>query len=494
MSLINYATAVVLLTTNISCASEELTSKRTKGSDTENAQAEMSEDELSGLSLTQTQCNVSTNINKVTVSPRAQLFINSPTVLNDARAKVVNGVPGKWTFGYALREILELPAPGIDPIKLAAEQGKIDDFLNKYIQNTKVNTFTPSIRTRTRATILAAWGTTMGSDNRPYRTLDKAPFKLVAIVNRLDIVKKGKTGVTAGEGRFVYSFTGPGPMTVIFEYDLPIGTASNKGIATALDWGRKWQSLKTMLVDTNTAIAGVQPNQSPTVQPTFRDAAGYLTMLEGITELWANRTAQKRVGGSEASIAQIRTNEILDSEWELREIVRVRNAQNVATLQLTTVKNNPDQSLNNNAKLKNWLNTNVVCTTPTLINTCSYNTANAEIPATIPDGTARMAILGVTSPEPFGFRWFQSSSIVKERFFSIQTCNGCHTGDTNTPFVHVATSNGEPSSFLIADLTPRLKNFKNLVCLGAASVGALNLTQSPDSINDLRIEISPWTH
>ncbi len=487
--------AMGLFLLTFACAGEDHTSKRTESTDTNAVPIEQDgEDELAGLSLTQSECSVATNIDKVTASPRGQLYINSATVLNDARARVVGGVPGKWSFAYALREILELPAPGTDPVKLAAEQTKIDEFLNKYTQSTKVNTFIPQNRTSTRSTILAAWGTTKGADNRQYRTLDLAPFKLVAIVNRLDIAKKGKTGVTGGEGRFVYGFTGGGPMTVIFEYDLAIGTASNKGVASALDWAKKWQGLKAFIADTNTGVAGIQPDQAVNKQPVFTDAPSYLAALEAITELWANRSAQKRTGGTEASISQIRTNEILDNDWELREIVRTRSAQNLPVLTLTTVKNNPDQGLNNNATLKTWLGANVVCAVATDIKTCSYNTANAQIPATIPKGTATMAVLGAEAPEPFGFRWFQSSTVVKERFFALQTCNGCHTAETGTSFTHVSPSNGAPSAFLLGDLTPRLKNFKNLVCLGAANAGALNLSESEDDLNALRVDVSPWTH
>ncbi len=483
-----------LVVFSVACASEKEShdSKRTDFSQPEEAQEPVEENEL--LSLTQADCSVAANINKVTASPRAQLFINAPAVLNDSRAKVVAGVPGKWSFTYAMREILELPAPATDPVKLAAEQAKIDEFLNKFTQTTPVNGFVPGNRADTKAQILGAWGTTKGSDNKNYRTFDKAPFKLVAILNRLDIVKKGQTAVTAGEGRFVYGFTGGGPMTVILEYDLPIGTASNKNMASATAWATRWQGLKAFLADTNTSVGGVQPNQSVSAQPTFANTAGYLNALEAITDLWANRNAQKRSGGTQAAISQIRTNEILGPNWELREIVRTRSAAGAPVLTLTTVKNNPDDSLNNNATLKTWLNANVTCKVATDKNTCSYNTANAQIPATIPNGATPLKVLGVESPEPFS--WFASSqNDTKLRFFAIQTCNGCHTNETNTKFVHVSEFNGAPSQFLLADLNPRLKNFKNLVCLAAANKNALNLTvDGEDALNELRVDLSPWTH
>jgi hypothetical protein len=72
-------------------------------------------EEFSGLSLTQSDCN--TAFDSVSASPSAQLLINGTVVRNDPRATGV----GKWSFGYAMREILELPAPGTDPTTLKVE-------------------------------------------------------------------------------------------------------------------------------------------------------------------------------------------------------------------------------------------------------------------------------------------------------------------------------------------------------------------------------------
>ena len=476
------------------CASEHINSKRTNQENTEPASndSELENlEELDALGLTQSQCSIPDTVNKVTVSPRAQIYINASQVLNDNRAK--NSLVGKWSFAYAMREILELPAPSNNPTLLAAEQAKIEEFVSVFIKTAKVNSFSPEVRGSTRSQILNVWGTTTGSDGNNYRTFDKAPFKLVAIANRLDIVKKGQTSVTAGEGRFIYGFTGAGQMTVILEYNLPIGTASNKGMTSATAWASRWQALKTFLVDTNTTIPGVQPNPSTNTQPNFANVAGYLTALEGLTELWANRTAQKFTTGTQAAISQIRTNEFLSSPWQLREVVRTRNTAGASVLTLTTVKNNPDQTLNNNATLKTWLTANVLCRVATDKNTCAFNTANGQIPATIPVGTKTQSVLGVQSNAPFS--WFSGQADTKLRFFALQSCNGCHTNETGTGFTHVSTTNGAPSAFLLNDMVARVSNFKNLVCLGAANTSNLNLAPAnEDDLNLLRINISNSTH
>lgn len=449
-------------------------------------------DEDLGFELTATQCSDAALINKITASPSGSLFINSPDVVNDPRAKGV----GKWSFGYAMREILELPAPGLAPSLLLAEQNAINTFLNKFNQTAPVNGFVPSKRDATRSSILALWGKTRGSDGKDYLTFDKAPFKLLAIMNRLDIVKKGSTGVTAGEGRFVFGFTGPSPMTVILEYDLPIGVASNNGITSALIWAKRFQSLKNFLQDTNTVLRGVQPNQAINAPLAFTNKAGYLTALEGITEMWANRRAQKRTASvkTQSAISQIRTNEFISFPWELREISRGRSAQDLPILALTTVKNNPDQSFANGKGIfASWLESNITCRVAGDKNSCAYTTANASLPAALPDG---MKLLGAAAP--VDFQWAPNSTNIKHRFTALNTCSGCHQSETGTSFLHIDIASRQPSAFMRADLARRLKGFKNLVCLAAVSTGELNLAgeaeNAASTLENLRIETSSMTH
>ena len=311
-------------------------------------------------------------------------------------------------------------------------------------------------------------------------------------MNRLDIVKKGKTAVTAGEGRFVYGFTDFPQMTVILEYNLPIGASSNKGLANIFAWTAQWRGLKTFLTDTKAAVRGTQPDQTVNAPLAFRDTAGYLQALENVTDLWANRTAQKHAGGTQAAISQIRTNEVLSSPWELREIIRARDPSGVPTLILSTVKNNPDQSFKSGGNgLTAWLEANVVCTNANDRNSCSYNTANGQMPEKITNGSATVNLLGTSAPT--NFSWFDRSPNAKHRFLALNTCSGCHTTETGTGFVHTNTISGAPSAFLQADLATRLRNFKNLVCLSAASTGGLDLTDG-DNLSGLRVGVSGATH
>jgi hypothetical protein len=132
------------------------------------------------------------------------------------------------------------------------------------------------------------------------------------------------------------------------------------------------------------------------------------------------------------------------------------------------------------------------CTNPADKNTCSYNTADAQLPARIANGTTTVGLLGATALEDF--TWFPGSTNVKQRFAALNTCSGCHTGETNTAFVHVDSFTGAPSAFLKKDLVARLRSFKNLVCLASASTGSLNLADEQGDLEALRIDTSRLTH
>ncbi len=467
------------------------------------------------LNLTQEECP-SSQVSKVTISPRGQLYINHPEVLANTRSQnnLTTGGAGKWSFAYALREILELPAdPGADPVRLAAEQAAVDSFIARF-GNQTVNTVASGDRSITATTLTNAWGKRTASSGVTFRWLGGAPFKLVAIVNRLDLVKKTNTGAidatTAGEGRLVYGFTGAQAMTVIFEYNLPRADLSPIPWFQA-NWTNEWHKLKNFLTDTNTTLAGVQPNASLTTQPTFTNLPGYLAQLELITEKFANRRAQKRSAtdvATQAAIAQIRTNEFIMSPWQIREIVRTRNASQVATLANTTVKNTPAVSqvvisgtppinVRNDPDLGAWVDANVICSNATNLATCRFRAANGMIPATFFQN-GKLFSVGPTSLADFS-RWFQGSTQIKRRFMALQTCDGCHQSETGVGFTHSSPRTGEPSRFLTAstnvggsgllieaDLQRRANNMKNLVCLAAASTASLNLTSERSDNLDFR--------
>lgn len=470
--------------------------------------------EFEPLNLTQEECPT-VQTNKVTVSPRGELYINAPQVLADQRALNVDasGKAGKWSFAYALREILELaPNPGTDAALLALEQAAVDSFIARF-GNTIVNTKSSGDRSSTRSVLTSSWGRKIASNGTQFRWLGGAPFKLVAIVNRMDLVKKKSDGsvdaTTAGEGRLVYGFSGGSPMTVIFEYNLPRADLSPIPFFQA-NWTNEWHKLKNFLVDTNATIAGVQPNSSLTTQPSIENTAGYLSQLEFLTERFVARTAQKRSTSAtetltQAAISQIRTNEFIMGPWQLREIIRARNTSGSPVLTNTTTKNvffptqnlagttpSTEVSIRNNSDLGNWADANVTCSNLTNIATCRFSSRNEMIPSSVNIAGVTFRVGPISNED--GAAWFPGSTVIKRRFMALQSCDGCHQSETGVFFTHTSPSTGNPSTFLTnatnvgnsgflisADLERRANNMKNLVCLAATTTSSLNLTSQDDT-------------
>jgi hypothetical protein len=431
-------------------------------------------EEVAALGLTSTQCADAKLINSITVSRSGSILINDPQVVGDARATGT----GPWSFAFLMREIFELAAaPGMAPTALAKEDAAIKGLLDQFTSVSAVNSFVAAPRSSTRAAILSAWGKVAGSDGKLYLSFERAPLKLVAIMNRLDLVKKGQAAVNAGEGRFVFSFTGSATAMFILEYDLPIGAASANG-ATLASWVTGWQGLKNFLKDTDANRAGVQPNEALGALQfsSTQSKVKYLAALQVLTDKFTSRAAQKNGTATQAAISQVRTNEFIQGPWELREFARVRQGASVA-LKLTTVKNNPNTTFRSGQNgFSNWITANVTCPTgagsPAA---CSFNTVDGGLPASFKGTSGPAALLGASSINDGG-AWFAGKTDFKHRFVALNTCSGCHLTETRTSFVQIGPS-GAPARFLKDDVVRRALNLKNLVCQVATSNGELSLTE-----------------
>lgn len=193
---------------------------------------------------------------------------------------------------------------------------------------------------------------------------------------------------------------------------------------------------------------------------------------------------------NEAAISQIRTNEFIQSPWELREIGRGRDSLGNAVLQSLTVKNNvftgsSSTAVRSNLNLGAWIDANVNCTS-TGVSSCNFNFPNRMLPESITSNGSTFRI-GGNSLEDFN-QWFPADlSNLKRRFFALESCDGCHQSETRVRFTHTDPRNGAPSHFIVGttqlpngsalppDLTRRLNNFRNLVCL-ASTTATLSLS------------------
>lgn len=285
--------------------------------------------------------------------------------------------------------------------------------------------------------------------------LDKAPFRLSAIVNRIDLggTTTGPAGyggaltsqpTDAGELRFVFGIQDAGcgvmPFSVIFEYGVPIS-----GCADTRDWAVEWTKLND---------PGFAPRFSP----------AWLAHLEGLTEsvVKHGRAPSK---GNQNAINQIRTNEnALDGQWEFREFTLSTEAltDDPATdidtpasgpLQPHSVAQTPNDAdfpgsvvfdANGDPTIDDFLFTRVLpgtTTTGTLPGPCS---ASYDLTGHYTDTSAvTWELRGGNSftAAPTHWKASVSSSDADEACarhqFSLNTCNGCHFDDAGATFFHI---------------------------------------------------------
>ncbi len=167
---------------------------------------------------------------------------------------------GAWSFGRLVHNML--PRGQRDDARAASA------FVNAWLEHWLVDqspnpAVSPSAaRPNIQALVLGPWRTASGcaaTDTSCVLDLTKAPFRLLAIVNRPDLRIVASDGrAIGGEGRFVFQVVGPtlgrnvegGPIevidatprpqkfTVIFEYSLPV-----KDDAGTLAWAERWHRL-----------------------------------------------------------------------------------------------------------------------------------------------------------------------------------------------------------------------------------------------------------
>jgi hypothetical protein len=213
--------------------------------------------------------------------------------------------------------------------------------------------------------------------------LSRAPFRLLAIVNRLDLAET-TTGCKpeASEGRLVFVATTPGTSTplsfnAIFEYVVDTTAAGDPGA---------WHALAALRGD------------------------DYAVALERLTRSFTDV----------ARLGQLRTSENLaGTSWELRQFARLRGRLVPAAL-TNTVKDSLDG-------------------TPELA--AHVNAHETEIFAGDNAVPANLGTAFSTMPKA-DFRWTSTDANPSTlRLFGLSTCNGCHAGErgdtTVLPFAHV---------------------------------------------------------
>ena len=351
------------------------------------------------------------------IRPDAQLLITDLRVVEDPiRTDPANGARATWSFKYLIRQM----AGDRDPAQF------VMNWLRQWERDQLINGHVAQARPNIRSLIIDPWLKASGGRRLD---LDKAPFKLLAIVNRMDMrATEADTVENAGEGRFVFGVLGPdgkplppsagpapGGFTVIFEYGLP--ASSPQALA---DWAMQWKNLDRFALGS----------------PRYR------AELEKITRRFTDRDSAP-AKPNRSALNQIRTNDIaLGANWELREFVINRVS---GLLEQKTVALTPDSILfNGTNELAQLLNDNQAeiqagsFTLPTDLEAASSISGPFQA-SDFNDFGLRTFTVRELFPGFYDIPWSASavSSNAARHQFALNTCNGCHRDETATGFLHI---------------------------------------------------------
>lgn len=342
--------------------------------------------------------------------PFATLMIVDPLVVNDPTRTIdpctgVGNPNGVWTFGYVMDQMAALTSMTTDQF--------VRNWMATWGTTQTVNGWSIPPRNHIKP-ILDDWAVRSGGSVTSSLDMGKAPFRLLAIVNRVDLrTNASYGGGSAGEARLVYGLVEPTggcvlrkEMTVIFEFKIQIS-----GCPGVRAWAKQWYDLQ--------------------LNPT--GSAAYNAALEAITRQFTDAGSDPLQLPNQSTLGQLRTNEIEaptvnpNMMWEMREF----NLDSTGNLKVVTVKETPDTSLNGKPPITGYINgLPATGPLPTLPNNFPSTTK--------PLLGGRSIVPGGPNPPPI-MTWGPSTS-ARRHEFSLGTCSGCHSRDTNTLFTHIDPS------------------------------------------------------
>lgn len=411
------------------------------------------------------------------------LFITDLSVVQDPQRTynpVSNhGTPGGvWTFGSMVKNIVN------DPITPGAAR----NFLKEWVKNW-VTTY-PSLngeivyaRPDALNDLIKPWIAAAGFDSPPpagapwdvqwdycneQNLLNKAPFRLTAIVNRIDLrenISYKKQVADAGETRFIFTLINLYDRTVqngsISNYpnyagEVPVESSQNTGSMPApfVDW----MGLNIILEYKN-----VQRDRCALVQhanawknlSNYNFGPGYNAALEALTTtVTAANALPTRTNGS--ALSQLRTNERLfhyvytndangwkPSDWEFRQF----ELNGSGTLSLAPLSLTPKDAIN---ALQDAINVPHDNFAEDAFNQWVYDPSNFYAILfgnyNIPNINNFLGISGKVQGDYahfFSMRGEYPIANGPDRYkvrntISVNTCQGCHAGNTKTAFTQIS--------------------------------------------------------
>lgn len=220
-------------------------------------------------------------------------IIEDPSRTYNVCTKV--GTPmGAWTFGKLMTEMANTPVTGVSPSDF------VKSWMNTMNSEQTVNG-DPIEPGMFEAEVLERWLADSEAKGLPPGELDLsiAPFRLLAIVNRIDLRENsGYAAGNAGEARFVFGMINTESCRALDHVTILEYGINKKGCNQIKDWARQWYKLKNYTIG----------------------SSSYNTRLQAITDQFtlANTEPSKPNG---SAINQVRTNELvaLAPAWDLRE-------------------------------------------------------------------------------------------------------------------------------------------------------------------------------
>jgi hypothetical protein len=391
------------------------------------------------------------------------LMITDPAVVNDP-TRTYNPITdsgngkGEWSFGHIMTVLANTSETKITPEAFTRR------WLARWEHDQVSNDFTVEKRPNIKNLVIDPWPTITMPDGTKDLDLAKAPFRLLAIVNRVDLrdsflfeippaalVRDGKgllgepkrmrqpqvpRDSPGGEARMIFGVVDRSQLppvkpvnmkfTVIFEFGVYLDQCDQ-----IKAWGTQWYNLKKNAINS----------------PEYREN---LTL---ITEKFIKPAQDPAKPKQDFALNQVRTNEIaLASPWELREFRVPHEHSEKGHLRLVTVGQTPNnapaksaEDLNNTAQVADFVNANVA----TLL------TNTHTVPLQFPSGKAFLGGRSLTINKDFFWNAKGIANNDARHHFSLNTCNGCHGKETNTPaFVMVSPTEAEANG--AAKLAPFL--------------------------------------
>lgn len=254
-----------------------------------------------------------------TIDPWSELLITHVEVVDDYRAEEAGG---PWHFGTLMERMSGSQTGG----------RLIDGWLHTWTAEPVINgeKVQDPLKTAAIEQFRADWYSL--DSNGPNVSPAEAPFRLLAIVNRPDLVRiEGGVVKSAGEARFVYAAFQPGMPTnkesfhVIFEFEVPASTCEE-----VQAWHTRWHALSQL---------------DPTGEP-YRRALQLIT--DDITQPQGVSSLVHPDGypPNGSFLGQLRSNEFelnQSLDWDLREwnLVDQPGVLNNASITQVTTKSTP---------------------------------------------------------------------------------------------------------------------------------------------------------